>query len=325
MRYLCFCLILILWAANTQALVELVGIPDQKINEGELLVLTIQALSDQNKVQFTGVDLPEGSSLENYTKDSCDLTWRPNFHQASNYHIGIVADDGSNIDQMEIVIEVSDSNQPPPIPTDPLPQNGEKVVSPNFLDLSWVCPLVDDDGDLVEFRVKVWEKGIIDPIFTKKSGLNSCKLEQFLEVGDYQWQVIAIDEHGLLTEGPIWSFIDSQWFKINIPATDFALLIRRPGDYNFKWTDINIQSNGSLVLSFSEAYSEGPNGESIEIFYGLKQNGGDTIWQKSPFSLNIELPKQETKIELFAKVRITPQNSAGDYKGVLRMNVSMKN
>lgn len=317
-------------AAEANVVIEFID--DKEVKEGKGLSFEIEATSDNGPVDFGTEDMPDGAFLDNFDQIDdetfvCDFVWEPNYTQDGIYDVLIIAEDEDSGDAVEFSIEVEDVNRPPGMPLQPHPSDGEAVFYDDYLELSWEGERRDVDDDEVVFQVLVWKQGephnmlydeIVDELF--------FRITDVLEADKYFWRVIAIDEHGAEKKSPNWKFTCSQWFKIQVDAMLFAIMVRKPGEYTFKWTDITMQSNGDLGLCFQLVDAEGPNGEEISIVYGVKEQGeiewyGEEWVMEIPFSKN----KNGYTFELYAKVIIEPKHSAGLYQGQLVLNVSMTN
>jgi hypothetical protein len=97
----------------------------------------------------------------------------------------------------------SSNNKAPVAPSGPTPANGA-TLQPTTLTLRWSGS--DPDGDVLNYVVlfgtantpiDTIAKNLTTPSFSKKN------LDQGMT---YYWQVIARDNHGGVTPGPVWSF-----------------------------------------------------------------------------------------------------------------------
>ncbi len=93
-------------------------------------------------------------------------------------------------------------NNPPNAPNNPDPYDGETGVSVDT-DLSWSCS--DPDGDSLTYDVYF---GTSNPPPKIISGQTETTYDPgILSYGTtYHWKIVAFDNHGASTEGPIWSF-----------------------------------------------------------------------------------------------------------------------
>lgn len=321
--FLFFCFSNALFALDIQQ------IGNQEVDEGQTLQIPIEAISGDGPVQFEIVDPPQGARLENERQIdqdhfACDFVWTPSFDQAGNYKIIIAAKDKGGAISEKFKVKVQDVNRPPDAPSRPNPSDGEAVYYDDKLILYWDGGR-DADSDGVEFLVEVWRQGPKkDPLVAAYTKDTLYEITIIFPAANYMWRVTAIDEHGDEKKSPIWKFTVSQWFKINIDSTVFVLLIRKPGEYTLKWTNVKIQSNGNLGLCFKPTDAEGPNGERIQISYGIKEKG-DIVWHDESWVMKITLPQAGYTFELYAKIKIEPKHSSGLYQGKLRLNVAMIN
>ncbi|KYK25852.1 hypothetical protein AYK20_04150 [Thermoplasmatales archaeon SG8-52-1] len=126
------------------------------------------------------------------------------FDEAGDYPVTLrIHDNNSLKDTITKTIRVG--NQPPNEPIPIYPLNGSINV-PHISSLKWSGD--DPDGDIVTFDLFF---GIISPppkIVSNQSfttyypgGLDDCTV--------YYWQIVAWDEYGTYTKGPIWSFTTS--------------------------------------------------------------------------------------------------------------------
>ncbi len=317
---------------TAQADVELKPIDDQEVKEGKELSFEIEAVSDNGPVDFFTVDMPDGAHLENFQEVSpgvftCDFIWEPDYTQAGGYDVVIIAKDASDDeDACGFHIEVEDVNRLPDPPENPVPFDGEEVVySEGSFVFSWDGDLVDEDGDQVKFLIEVWKKGEASSLFSAGNLENSYEIMELLEAAVYQWQVTAIDEHGAEAEGPMWEFTADQWFRLSAEAETFAVMIRKPGEYTGKWTDVTFQSNGDLAVYFEVSDAVGPNDEEIEIVYGVKVGAGDIEWHNNDWTMKIDFPEDGYTFSLYFKIKAEAFHSSGLYQGGINLIVSMKN
>ncbi len=94
-------------------------------------------------------------------------------------------------------------NQPPATPINPSPLNGS-IGNPINLELSWICS--DPENDKLTYDVYLGT-GFPLTLISEGDSATHVNPESILSIGsNYYWRVIAFDENGNSTTGPIWNF-----------------------------------------------------------------------------------------------------------------------
>ena len=125
----------------------------------------------------------------------------------------LVIIEGKNVYKMDLTVNTSSSepvNTAPNAPYNPTPSDGATNQNRN-VDLSWSCE--DPDGD--DLTYTVYFADTTPPVSMVADDLTSTSYDLgTLDYGEtYYWQIIATDEYGVSTDGPIWQFT-----VINAPA-----------------------------------------------------------------------------------------------------------
>lgn len=112
----------------------------------------------------------------------------------------------------------------PYIPSNPSPPNGTINQSVDT-DLSWAGG--DPGGDSVTYDV-YFEAGESVPsiVVCHDTALTRCDLDMLDYDTEYYWQVVATDEHGATTAGPVWTFSTHSSPPPNmvfVPAGEFQM------------------------------------------------------------------------------------------------------
>ena len=185
--------------------------------------------------------------------------------------MGVINDNNGYVD--ETVAARIDGNHPPNAPSNPSPSDGTAEVDVES-DLSWSCS--DPDGGLLSYDVYF---GTINPppqIVWNQYG-KSYDPGTMEYNTKYYWRIVAWDNHGASTSGPIWSFTTAQ--GTNVPP---EIDIIKPG----KAVYLNNQkvlprilrlplSVGSITIE-ADAKDEDSGIEKVEFHINGKLMGNDT-------------------------------------------------
>jgi len=175
-------------------------IPDQSVKEGDILELNLLEYAldpDGDELTFKLL-CSVGKIISNTYR------FNPDYEASGTYNVEIEVSDGWGGNATDtFVITVMDVNRAPLSPSDPSPANGEVDVSLNSA-LSWSCS--DPDGDPLSYDVYFG----IDPIPATLVATGIALSEYTPDTLDihttYYWKIVAKDNRGGETEGPVWSF-----------------------------------------------------------------------------------------------------------------------
>jgi hypothetical protein len=155
-----------------------------------------------------------GIGLEAYLKFEADALPSTQFKLSAGLEAGVdfeieilthvIASFSASWPIMEKVLLQVGGNQPPNIPSNPNPPDHANGQGLN-LDLSWSGG--DPDGDAVTYTVYL-EADNPNPTTIVSSYQNSTQYtaSSLASNTTYYWQIIASDEHGASTAGPVWNF-----------------------------------------------------------------------------------------------------------------------
>lgn len=180
--------------------------------------------------------------------DECDNTWDDGYPSGGNYWDDYIGNDsdgdcigdtpynisgGDNQDLYPFMYPNGWINNPPCTPYDPLPFDGATNAPISGFGLNWTgCD--PDPCDSLTFDVYF---GIITPPPKVASnitqGYNTGTLDYSTK---YYWQIVAWDNHGASTEGPIWGFTTAKPLEPDLYCTG-----------SFSWTDM---IPGAMILDF---------------------------------------------------------------------------
>jgi len=116
-------------------------------------------------------------------------------------------------------------NTPPNMPSNPSPADDATNQS-LFADLSWTGG--DPDGGAVTYDVYFEADDITPDVLVSDDQTGASYDPGTLSANtDYYWQIIAKDEHGAITDGPVWGFATGDGSGIGemilIPAGEFQM------------------------------------------------------------------------------------------------------
>ena len=139
-------------------------------------------------------------------------------------------------------------NHPPNEPKDPDPEDGATGVDIDA-DLSWKCS--DPDGHTLTYDVYLEANDPTPDVLVSndQSGTSYDPGTLDYEI-TYYWQIIASDEYGASTEGPIWSFTTEMKPKPDLSCNG-----------SLSWTNIE---PGSTLTSYFTVENIGESGSLLD-------------------------------------------------------------
>jgi uncharacterized protein (TIGR02145 family) len=136
----------------------------------------------------------------------------------TTYFWKVVAhDDHGNTTEGQVWSFTTATNQPPAQPSNPNPPNNS-TNQPLNTQLSWTC--TDPENDPLTYDVYF---GTVNPPSQVSGGQTATTYNPgTLNISTtYFWKIVAHDDHGNTTEGPVWSFMTvSQTWLCGDPFTD---------------------------------------------------------------------------------------------------------
>jgi len=112
---------------------------------------------------------------------------------------------GCNNSTEDSVVSPGSGNSSPRTPSSPVPANGTLITSGSFVTLQWTCS-DPDAGDSLKYTV------YFDNNSSPTTVLAADIINPAKDVGrpgpgaTYYWKIVAKDNHGHSTSGPVWSF-----------------------------------------------------------------------------------------------------------------------
>ena len=184
--------------------------------------------------------------LRNYTDSSGDITFNTSTSTEGNMSVTVTKKDYVPYEDNVNVI----SNQPPNVPSDPNPVDGETDVNLDA-DIFWTCS--DPEEDPLTYDVYF---GTIShpPLVSSNQTANFYDPGALEYDTTYYWMIIAWDDFGSSTEGPIWSFSTG---SNNPPYVPYG---ERPHNGS-----TNVPINANLSWSCGD-----PDGDSVsfDVYFG---------------------------------------------------------
>ncbi|MBE3120857.1 MAG: DUF2341 domain-containing protein [Thermoplasmata archaeon] len=182
--------------------------------------------------------------------------------------------------------QIPPTNNPPNTPTAPVPANGATNVSINT-QLSWTGG-DPDGGDIVSYDVYFATTNPPIKVISNQSA-TTYNAGILAYNTHYYWTIVAWDNHGASTAGPMWSFTTEQqgstWLyrkmitidhkKIAESLTDFPVMIKLTSD-----SDLSSHAQDDA----DDIYFTYSNGARLahEIEYYSSGTGGLVAWVKVP-------------------------------------------
>jgi PKD repeat protein len=183
------------------------------------------------------------------------------------------------------------SNQPPSAVTNPSVANSTTNVS-NTATLSWFAAVDPDSGDSVSYLIYFGTSPT--PTVAFNSSTTNFSPGSLRALTTYYWQVVAYDNHGAQTAGPVWSFTTGN----QPPVADFS------ASTNNGW--------GPLTVIFTDLSSD-PDNTIASWQWDFDGNGTVDSTSRNPTFTYTNLGNYT--------VKLTVQDEAGATNAIVRTNV----
>ncbi len=139
--------------------------------------------------------------VTNYTNSTGNVTFYLSLTTTGTMNITVTK---QNFIPYSVGIEVLFDNQPPYTPTNPNPTNGSTNVDVDA-NLSWNCS--DPNGDNLTYNIYFEANDTTPDILVSNNQSGTTYDPGTMNSNtQYFWQIVAWDNHGASTAGPIWSF-----------------------------------------------------------------------------------------------------------------------
>ncbi|UCD14363.1 MAG: PKD domain-containing protein [Thermoplasmatales archaeon] len=185
-------------------------------------------------------------------------------NENTTYYWQIIAWDNQSASNKSLLWQFTTGiNNPPNQPSDPSPVNGSTGVNIN-VDLSWTGG--DPDNDTVTYDVYFGTNSTPPKVVSNQT--NTSYDPETLDVETtYYWQIVAWDDIGAFTKGPIWEFITAENSPPYPPTIIAGPIVGGPG----------------VDLTFSAVTSD-PEGD--EVFYMWDWGDGNYSDWLGPFDVS---------------------------------------
>lgn len=213
----------------------------------------------------------------------------------------------------------SGGNRPPTAPTSPTPVNGA-INQNTTISLSWMCS--DPEGDPLTFDVYFGSPASLSLVSTGQ--LTTAYDPGALDASvTYSWQIVAKDNHGNSTSGPVWSFTtESILAQVGFYTTPSLIVdVAASGNVAF----VADRNNGLYVVDVADPFHPSEIGhlDSLESTYGLIARNqlvyviGRVVSGRSTCLsiVDVSIPSVPTKI---GQWDTTTFNTIGFYHGAIQ-------
>jgi len=186
-------------ATNPNNIPVFASIPDQYVSEGGTVMFSLldyASDADGDDLSFeivSGVGHVSGSSYMYY----------PDYESAGSQYVVVKAIDGKGGEALQgFLINVSDVNRSPSIPSAIMPSPGAIVFNLQDIELVWECN--DPDGDELIYDLYFGEtNSMIKTASTLETRFTLGRIE---DGKTYSWKVIVSDSAGSTEESPVFEF-----------------------------------------------------------------------------------------------------------------------
>jgi len=143
------------------------------------------------------------------------------------------------------IYQVGSGNNPPNTPSSPSPSDDATGIGIS-ISTSWSGG--DSDGDDVTFDVYFGTSSNPSKVSSNQSSTSYNPSSLSYET-EYFWKIIAWDEHGASTTGPIWSFTTDVGIDTNAPEiSNINVAFSNPIDTSIGWENISCEVNDDVSV-----------------------------------------------------------------------------
>jgi hypothetical protein len=178
--------------------------------------------------------------FENYTLPA-------NKFALTKYYWKIVARDMYAFTTAGPIWDFTTRNEQPNLPNTPIPINGS-TGNPISIDLSWSC---SDNNASDTLQYDIYFGKTSTPPVVKVNNSSTTYLITGLDYDEtYYWRILAKDNHGATTLGPVWSFTAKSEFAIAYPTFEPRETVRTA--LTTSW-DINDDGTSENIMNIMDS------------------------------------------------------------------------
>jgi len=165
-------------------------------------------------------------------------------------------------------VVIINGNQAPSIPSNPSPSNASFDIS-TVKTLSWNCNDPEGDEITYDLYLSTCPKPDYYPAFVEE--LTSAQCENiYLSVDiTYYWRVVATDEKGAKTVGPIWEFSTKPLNQVDPPNNNQPNKPATPILFFPDPADLNV---GDLCIFTTQVTD--PDGDNVNVYWDMDDDDG---------------------------------------------------
>jgi parallel beta-helix repeat protein len=202
---------------------------------------------------------------------------------------------------------IEEPNRPPYLPSDPYPENEAENVSV-YADLRWTG---GDPDPLDTVTCDIYFGTVTPPPkIVSNQTTTTYTLGMLNDDTTYYWQIVAWDNHGVATEGSLWSFTTNDLFNIVYVDDDYNASTPGWGTDHFNHiaeSMMRVEVNGTVYVYSGTYY------ENLEINKTLRLIGEDkntTVIDGGSTDITVYVIADYVTVSGF-----TVQHAGGQYEG----------
>jgi hypothetical protein len=175
-------------------------------------------------------------------------------------------------------------NNPPNPPSNPNPPNGATNVGINA-DLSWTC--TDPDGHPLTYDVYFEENDPTPDIIVSHNQSSSTYDPGIMSTSThYYWMIVAWDNQGASTSGPVWDFTTVQNNPPNTPGAPSGPPNGKV-KVSYTYTAVTTDPDGDQIY-YEFDWGDGTNSGWVGPFDSGEEGSASHSWLKGTYSIRVK-------------------------------------